>query len=117
MQPFVVAIAMAVGLATLTVADNGRSVSVRQGGSVDLRLVANRSTGFQWMLAEASRSCATVVRDDYRSGSAGLMGAPGERRLTLRFDRSGTCPVRLTYMRPWRPGEPADRFTVTVTVK
>ncbi|PLX35939.1 MAG: hypothetical protein C0606_17795 [Hyphomicrobiales bacterium] len=111
------ALLIAASAITLTTADNGRAIVVDTGSSVVLRLKANRTTGYQWVLAEKSRQCATVVRDDYRSGHSGLMGAGGTRVLTLRFDRPGKCAVRLSYLRPWQANAPADSFAVSVNVR
>ena len=67
---------MAVDVVTLTEANNGQAIELRQGDAVDLRLHENPTTGFRWQ----------VVRAD------GLVEEPARTRHGPRARRS--CSLR-----------------------
>ena len=102
---------------TLTQADNGKSVTVRQGDVVSIQLEENPTTGFQWAVDHLDAETLELTSSDYTRPSSAVMGSGGERTFSLTAKKPGTAPVALKLWREWQ-GESSvtDRFNVTVVV-
>jgi inhibitor of cysteine peptidase len=95
----------------LSGSDNGRSVELREGDEVLLRLAENPTTGFRWHIDQAEgiepAGEAFHLGRDPRIGSGGVH--------EFRFRRTGRGPGRLA-LRNWQPwaGESSvtERFAV-----
>jgi predicted secreted protein len=101
----------AVTVVRLTEADAGRSVRLRVGDTVELRLTERRTTGYHWSprLSEGVR----LVVDEYVRGGGGHPdegpvggGAPGGggvRRLVFDVVGAGRHLIETELVRPWDP--------------
>ena len=104
----------------LTEADNGRTVDAVPGQQVVIRLSANHTTGYRWILATpapgvfASLGEATYEPDTTKSR---LTGAGGFETWNFQAARPGRKEVRFEYRRTWERDKPAARsvrYTIQV---
>ena len=102
--------------ATLTAADNGRTVDVREGDTLVLRLHENASTGYRWALDGLDRTCVDVQEGEYVR-QADAPGSGGQAQWTLVAKAHGIVEIRLKLWRHWE-GEPSvrERFAVTLRI-
>ena len=93
--------------------DSGRTVKVKQGAIITIRLVENPTTGYRWAVEAGSR--LEQVEDQNEPG--GMIGAAGVR--VLRFQAKGidTHELRLKNWREWE-GESSviGRFNAWIVV-
>jgi inhibitor of cysteine peptidase len=97
-----------------------KDVTVTAGGSLNVTLCSNPTTGFQWV-ENATISDQTVVNQTSHQFVAPedqeLVGAPGEEVWTFEALRKGKSTVSMEYSRPWEGGEKGEwTFTLNVTV-
>jgi inhibitor of cysteine peptidase len=101
-------------------AGTASAVTLRPGQEVFVGLVANRSTGFQWALADTARSVVAPQGTHYVQDTAtGLaVGVGGHEFWRLRAVRPGSQTLVFEYRRPWETQTPAARTaTLAVTVR
>jgi inhibitor of cysteine peptidase len=95
----------------VSLSDDGSTVVVGRGDTLEVVLPQNPSTGFRWEI-DASPGLV-VVEDRVLPPSSDHPGAAGERMFALRVDEPGVVLARLR--RPWEPVEAAARsYTVRV---
>jgi len=99
---------------TLTPADNGRTVEVRAGQVLALRLAANPSTGYVWSVEPLDDTILHQVEAPVFMSESGLPGAPGTITLHLAPVRPGSTHLSLAYQRPWEDAPPLRTFAVDV---
>jgi len=99
----------------LTSSDNGRTVDVRVGAEVALRLPENPSTGYGWAV-DADTPLVEIERGDYVPTS-NAAGGGGEARWLMRAMVPGTTQIKLKRWREWE-GERSvvERYEVTLKI-
>lgn len=108
----------------LTDADDGRTVTVTKGQNILVKLSANPSTGYQWVVASTNRSFGYPASDRFvasPASAAGAVGSAGVQRFMWKtssvLDLVGAHSVRLEYKRPWENNvAPAKTFSFTVNI-
>ena len=102
----------------LSEAAHGSTVHLAVGDTLSLRLAENPSTGYRWQLAFGAGLVA--AGDDYAPGlpaAAGVVGAGGERRFSIRATQAGDSTVSAQLRRGWDADTaPARRFELAVQV-
>ena len=91
--------------------DNGGTVTVGPGETLELALPENAGSGYQWLLAELPAGLTLLGERRELSGPA----APGAGSLHIfrvRADGSGVLSARLR--RPWETGGAVQTFSVRV---
>jgi inhibitor of cysteine peptidase len=106
----------------LTDADNGRSVTLANGGALVIALTSNPSTGFAWSVADPSPSQLVLQGEPQYvppgSTTTPAVGAAGTQVFTFKATATGEAKLTLNYARSFEPTVPPEKtFTVTVTVK
>jgi len=102
---------------TFTEADSGEEVLVEPGDRFDLRLESNATTGYSWVLDEASTGDVVELADEaYIEPDTDALGAPGEQVFTFEAVEPGTTTLRLEYVRPFED-EPAPAEMVELVVR
>jgi predicted secreted protein len=97
--------------------ENGTTVNLTVGQTLEISLPANPTTGFDWLYG-AWPSQLTSVSDTYETtAGAGVVGAGGMRTFVLKATSDGTAQVRLGYARPWESVPPEKTFELTVVVR
>jgi inhibitor of cysteine peptidase len=96
---------------------DGQEVGLKVGEDLEITLVENRTTGFQWALkTKTDSSCALMI--DESEGIAGPAGKGGSHRWCFRAVRPGTEAIELEYRRPWEKGtQPGRTFKLSVRVR
>ncbi len=105
--------------ATLTAADDGRSVDLRVGDRLVLRLHENASTGYRWTLDvdDARGPVLSVQALGFQAASAAV-GSGGDALWLLGAQAPGSVTLRFRRWRPWEgEGSVLQRFTVTLQVR
>jgi inhibitor of cysteine peptidase len=100
--------------------DNGRTVSVAVGQTLQLSLPSNPSTGYDWSLAGGTPPQLQLLAESFEtSGTPGIAGAPGTRVFAWRTVKAGTGQLTLRYARHTSTGldSAGSTFTVTVSAK
>ncbi len=92
-------------------------ITVKQGERFTIALDGNRTTGYQWQLAQPlDTAIVTLIGSSYQP-AGNVPGAGGREVLTFQTQGKGSATIDLEYVRPWEKGTPADktsRFRVTV---
>ena len=100
--------------------DSGKTVTVRPGDTVRIKLKSNRTTGYSWALA--GKLDETVLKsegNEYKVDEhpAGMVGVGGNDVWTFTALAPGRTEIALGYARPWeKDKEPAQAFKLTVVV-
>ncbi len=94
----------------------GKSVSVHPGQSVEIKLAANATTGYQWMETSFntfSSSPAVLERigSEYHPSQAGnvAVGTGGTYLSKFKAVEKGRVKITLKYIRPWESQTPAAK--------
>jgi len=85
---------------------------------IEIRLPANPSTGYRWMLDPPLQS-GRILGESFASGANnGQVGAPGTQILQVIFPREGRYNLKLAYRRLWEstsiPPAQTTNFVVRV---
>jgi len=84
---------------------------------VEVRLPANPSTGYRWMLDPPLQS-GRILAESYESDAKdGRVGAPGTQILQVVFPREGRFNLKLAYRRLWEPASVPPAQTTNLVVK
>jgi inhibitor of cysteine peptidase len=97
--------------------DNGKTVTVTEGQSVVVKLPANPTTGFKWVVAATDRTFGQPATSQFvRNGDA--VGSGGLEKLTWKTRASlgmiGTHTVKLEYKRESAAAQKTFTFTVKI---
>lgn len=107
--------------APLTSADNGKAVTLSVGDPLVIRLTANHTTGYQWVVVQDGGAVLKQTGEsEYQLDPAGpgIVGSGGEEIWRFKAAAAGEATLKLGYQRPWEKGaEPAQTYSVRVTVK
>lgn len=97
---------------------NGRVVFLEVGGSLDLSLESNASTGYSWQYFPDFTGDGVIkeTAHEYREENPGLIGAPGGEYWSFKAVGAGATSISLGYMRPWESVQPVKTFKVDVIV-
>jgi len=107
---------------SLTDADDGKTVTVTKGQNVIVKLSANPTTGYKWVVASTDRTFGYPSSDTFAGGGASApVGSGGIQKLTWKtkspLDMTGSHTVKLEYKRSWENNvAPAKTFSFTVKV-
>jgi predicted secreted protein len=108
------------GSVTVTEAQNEKVVSVPPGGTLIVRLVANRTTGYSWTAQNVyAKILQPIGKPVYEPPAPGRVGVPGHQVFQFRAvgAKGAKTSLNLQYARPFEKGKPpAKRYTVTVNV-
>jgi inhibitor of cysteine peptidase len=96
---------------------SGQEVGLAAGEVLEITLVENRTTGFQWALKTKPESSCMLIIDE-SVGTAGPPGKGGSHRWCFRAVRPGTGAIELEYRRPWEKStQPGKTFKLSVKVR
>jgi predicted secreted protein len=108
-------------ITTVTIKENGSTVTLQKGGLLEVTLPASPGTGYSWRLRKStfgllrSRGKPLTKKGDTEAGKVG-----GTEYQVFQFDAQevGSEKLELEYVRPWeKDGSPAKIFALTVLVK
>jgi predicted secreted protein len=91
------------------------SVLIPRGGTFEVTLDSNPTTGFSWAYSFSSNNLALVSNDFVRPQNSRLIGSGGKQVFVFKAD--GPTTLHLRYARAWENNaEPAASVTVKVEV-
>lgn len=100
--------------------DNGKTVTVRPGDTVRIKLRSNRTTGYSWALTgKLDEKVLKSEGNEYKVDDhpEGMVGVGGSDVWTFTALAAGKTEIALGYARPWeKDKEPAQAFKLTVVV-
>ncbi|MBI5305912.1 MAG: DUF333 domain-containing protein [Chloroflexi bacterium] len=102
----------------LTKADNGKTIKIAQGVTIEVVLEGNPgSTGYLWGL-ESGNDVVLKPQGDFKFSSASNMpGAGGKFSFKFTAASVGTATLKFANKQPWNLNDPkAETFTVTIQV-
>ncbi len=101
--------------------DNGKTLKVKVGDVIRVKLKSNRTTGYSWALT--GKTDAKVLKSgevEYKVDEhpAGMVGVGGSDFCTFTALAPGKTEIALGYARPWeKDKESAQAFKLTVEVE
>jgi inhibitor of cysteine peptidase len=101
----------------VTEADNGTTISLKNGENFTLQLRENPSTGYSWQINLTEG--LSILSDNYTQDEApeGMAGVPGTHSWIIEAVDQGSQQVNGIYKRPWENTTGTeDNFTLTVEV-
>jgi inhibitor of cysteine peptidase len=102
---------------TLTEADDGRTVTVRAGDTILLRLHENPTTGYRWAFDVLDSALVDAPKGRYQRRTDAV-GAGGDLQWVLTAKAPGSTRVALKLWRQWEGDTSIQkRFGVTVTIR
>lgn len=100
----------------LSQGDSGRTVDLRVGELLLLRLDDSPTTGFTWTVSRFDDRLA-LVSEDFSRGAWRAPGSGGSRTWTFVARQSGVAGLELKRWREWEgEGSVIERFAVTVRI-
>ncbi|MCD8198575.1 MAG: protease inhibitor I42 family protein [Phascolarctobacterium sp.] len=106
-------------IARLTENAEGKTLFIKKGNLMAIKLDTNTSTGFRWemKLEKADEKKIVKVGSSFimPKSSDQRVGVPGSEVLMLAAEESGTCKVTMEYKRPWER-LPLKSFSFTVII-
>ncbi len=99
-------------------ADKGKTIEIKVGQRLLVRLPANPTTGYEWSAANLD---AKVLAPDEETifdvPETPLAGAPTVQTLFFKAKSAGKLKLELQYTRPWEKDvEPIDIYKVNVVI-
>lgn len=104
---------------SLTFADSGKSVTVRQNDLITVTLDGNPTTGYGWSVASGTGTILTQVGEAVytpKATDAVTTGAGGSYLFTFKAAQQGSTTLKLIYSQPWNNNLPAQTFEAAVVV-
>jgi inhibitor of cysteine peptidase len=91
------------------------NVLIPRGGTFEVTLDSNPTTGFSWAYSSSSNNLALISNEFVRPQNSRLIGSGGKQ--VFVFKASGPTTLYLRYARPWEnSAEPASSVSVKVDV-
>lgn len=93
---------------------NGGTHAVRVGEAIEVRLQANKTTGYDWQLGPLPNGVLRKTGDNYIAPNGNMPGAGGVHVFRFTVAKRGQATIRLVYRRSWEGGvPPAKTWTYT----
>ena len=98
---------------------SGQEVQLAVGGSLELTLESNATTGFEWELMSISDEAVLKQKaQKYEAPETQMAGAPGKEIWTFEALKKGKATISMEYSQPWDGGtKAAETFNLVVVVK
>jgi inhibitor of cysteine peptidase len=103
----------------LTEKNNGTTVNIRTGDTLEVQLKGNPTTGYNWELENKDLKILTMIGGpEYTSQNKESIGSAGVFTLRFKSIATGQEPLKLIYHRSWEKDvAPLQTFEVSVAVK
>jgi len=96
---------------------NKPDIEAKAEHPVEVRLPANPSTGYRWMLDPPMQS-GRILSESYESSAKdGRVGAPGTQIIQVVFPREGRFNLKLAYRRLWESASVPPAQTTNLVVR
>ncbi len=120
-KPIIQTVANPMSDYTVTNSDRGKTLTLKAGQSLTLRLNENPTTGYRWMIPVFDAQLIQLTDDRFEPTATAskpmMMGAGGQRILVLQANRPGTIQINLENKQSWDLESPsAESFDLTVKI-
>jgi inhibitor of cysteine peptidase len=105
---------------TITDKDKDAKVELAKGDKLLVKLPANPTTGFTWMIAKEEDKLKSAGKPDYEPADKDkkVVGGGGTQTFTFTAQAAGEVEMELQYKRPFeKDKEPAKTYKFKVTIK
>lgn len=103
---------------SFTMADSGKTFTTATGGTLNLDLKGNYTTGYSWNIVSCDEKILKLVDSPYIPDSTQLAGAGGVQHYKFSIVGAGQTELKITYNRVWEKDEaPAGTFTLLIDSK
>lgn len=103
-------------LVVLEEIDNGKTMTIRTGGTLQIQLEGNPTTGYAWEV-DSLDSAILQFKDRTFTPESEAVGAGGVVTLSFTAMAAGRTHLKLIYHRPWEEGiAPLKTFEAIVVV-
>jgi inhibitor of cysteine peptidase len=103
---------------TVTDADNGKTVQIKMGDVLEVRLSSNPTTGYEWYVQKQSTALLKLTGQSWTQPPPGLVGAPTVQIIDFAPTGKGTGVLMLHYVRSWEPPNPNEQqWSLHVTIE
>ncbi|MGF1640692.1 MAG: protease inhibitor I42 family protein [Rhodospirillales bacterium] len=104
-------------MVTLDAADNGTTVTVPVGATIEVRLAENPTTGFRWALEPIAADSLVALDDRYEPAPPMRIGSGGTRIFRFRAVAAGSAALALRHWQAWSGEESiTERFAVELCI-
>jgi inhibitor of cysteine peptidase len=101
----------------ITEADHGKTIDLRKGDSLTIRLPENPTTGFRWVLNEHDGLALEPTASPVFEPSGSAVGAGGGRTFGFLAKVPGEYGIAFNLRRPWeKEVSPGRTFAVNVRI-
>jgi inhibitor of cysteine peptidase len=105
----------------LTQADSGKAFGVKTGGTIEVAIAGNPTTGYGWVadLSDDDAAVLELVGEPVyapETTDEAIAGSGGVYTFTFKAKAAGQATLRLVYERSFEDVEPIQTFEVAVTV-
>jgi inhibitor of cysteine peptidase len=98
-----------------TEADSGKTFTTAPGGTLDIRLKGNATTGYSWNVAACDKAVIQLANSQYVPNQPHLAGSGGVQHYTFKIVGKGRTMLKVTYQRVWEKDvPPAQTFELQV---
>jgi len=102
----------------VTAKEAGESVEVAKGGTLEITLEGNPTTGYTWEVESVDDKVLKLESEPDFEAESDAVGAGGMMTLKFTAEGAGKTDLKLVYHRSWEEDEaPAETFEISVTVK
>ncbi len=102
---------------TLSNADQGKTLTLKPGQKIILRLAENPTTGYRWSLPNLTSQVLQLTSDRFEQPNTPAMGTGGQRILTFQAHQVGQVNLTLKNRREWENEASAvESFQITIQV-
>jgi inhibitor of cysteine peptidase len=102
---------------TLTAGDNGKTIELKAGDTLVIRLDENPTTGYRWAVERGGEGFFEPPRAEFIQNPDALTGAGGSRIFTFHALKPGKTSLAFKLWRAWQgEGSVTSRFGVDVKV-
>ena len=101
---------------TIINADKGKTIKLKVGQRLLVRLPANPTTGYEWSAANLDEKIlAPDGETEFDVPETEMAGAPTVQTLFFKAKSAGTIKLELQYIRPWEKDKaPVDIYKVNI---
>ncbi len=103
------------GTVTVDESQNGSTIEMSNGDTLELKLLGNPTTGFNWQTTEVDAAILTQDGDPKFEPETELIGSKGVVIIKYKAVGTGTTPLTLEY-KPVAGGDVERTFSITVVV-
>ncbi len=95
----------------------GSTVHVKQGGTLEVTLTGNPTTGYTWEVGPGSGNLVVLQGEPEFKADSSALGSGGTMTLRFKAVSKGTAPLKLIYHRTFEPNvAPLETFEIAVVV-